>query len=295
MKTMKKLITLLAVVGMVLALAPAAMAATINWDGDVDDKWSTVTGGGDGFGNWDADPTTGGPHDLVMGGNGSTTVDTDTTSWDIAKLTLSTATDTINIGPGATLKTTSAFRNGTTIQTGGTVNMTGIKESNQGTTQISGGSYFVSQWRNAYIYAGTEEVLHITGSTASSIQVSTFLTSIYAGKDLPEISYTLDASGVTPLKVSVMGAAGNLDKLTINVDGMANYTGTDPIPLFIDINSAISNPGVITAGTIPVGWELTLGKTTTDNDTIFLTIPEPATMSLLAIGGLALLRRRRRA
>ena len=290
MKTMKKMMTLLAVAGLVLALAPAAQADAVWTGGGVAGSWADDD-------NWDvADITTAGGI-FTMTGSGNTTVDTDTSLWTaIGKVQGLASTDTVNVGAGGTLRTTGEYKHGgsTLIQTGGTVNLTNQKTGDMGQTLISGGSYFVQDWRNAYINSAGPQ-LQITGTNATSIQINRFLIQLYAGKDLPEISYTLDASGVTPLKVSVMGAAGNLDKLTINVDGMANYTGTDPIPLFIDINSAISNPGVITAGTIPVGWELTLGKTTTDNDTIFLTIPEPATMSLLAIGGLALLRRRRRA
>jgi hypothetical protein len=91
-----------------------------------------------------------------------------------------------------------------------------------------------------------------------------------------EISYTLDAGGVTPLKVSEMGIAGAIDKLTINVDGLENYAGTDPIPLFIDINSAINNPTVIVAGTIPDDSFLSFGKTlTNDDDTLFWNPPPP--------------------
>ena len=46
MKTMKKMMTLLAVVGMVLALAPAAQAADVTWvGGGADpDAWDTTSG-----------------------------------------------------------------------------------------------------------------------------------------------------------------------------------------------------------------------------------------------------------
>ena len=281
---MKKMMTLLAVavVGVVLALAPAAQA---------DATW---TGLGDGFswsdnGNWDvADITTAGGI-FTMTGSGNTTVDTDTSLWTAIGIVQGLAsTDTVNVGAGGTLETTGEYKHGgsTLIQTGGTVNLANVKSGNMGTTQISGGSYLSAQWRNAYVYAPNEEVLHITGTNATSIQVSTFLTTLYAGKELPEISYTLEAGGVTPLKVSEMGAAGQLDKLTINVDGLENYAGgSTPIPLFIDINSAINNPGVIVAGTITGGngGTLSTGTTTVANDTIFLNVtpPPPVTMIIL--------------
>jgi hypothetical protein len=286
MKTMKKMMTLLAVVGLVLALAPAAQANAV-WTGNGDGViWSDMVNWQDGLGGWgptgtDEDPTTG--VNLAMNGSGSTTVHTNTTLWGIADLTLSVATDTINIGPGATLKTTGKFRNGTTIQTGGTVNHGSLQDGNPGTTQISGGSYFAKDWRNNNISDPTV-LLHITGSAATSIQINNFLTTVYSGKDLPEISYTLDASGVTPLKVSEMGNVGQLDKLTINVDGIENYTGTDPIPLFIDINSAINNPGVIVAGTIPDDSFLSFGKTlTNDDDTLFWNPPPPPAGTVIII------------
>ena len=267
---MKKLITLMAVAGLVLALAPAARA---------DATW---TGGGDGINwsdndNWDVADITVAGGVFTMTGSGSTTVDADTSTWTaITEVKAFSSSDTLNVGALATYQVNNHKPYGSIfIQTGGTVNITGIKSGNQGTTQISGGSYFANQWRQAYVYAPTAEVLHITGSATTSIQINVFLTQLYAGKDLPEISFTLDASGVTPLQVSAMGAAGNLDKLTINVDGLENYPGPNaPIPLVIDINSAIGVFDRVVAGTITGGngGILTLGTTTTTDDTIFLTV-----------------------
>ena len=272
---MKKMRTVLAVAGLVLAMAPAARA---------DATW---TGGGDGINwsdndNWNVADITVAGGVFTMTGSGSTTVDADTSTWTaITEVKAFSSSDTLNVGALATYQVNNHKPYGSIfIQTGGTVNITGIKSGNQGTTQISGGSYFANQWRQAYVYAPTAEVLHITGSATTSIQINVFLTQLYAGKDLPEISFTLDASGVTPLQVSAMGTAGNLDKLTINVDGLENYTGPNtPIPLVIDINSAIGVFDRVVAGTIPGGngGILTLGTTTTTDDTIFLTMPYAVT------------------
>jgi hypothetical protein len=280
MKTMKKMMTLLAVAGLVLALAPAAHA---------DATW---TGLGDGFSwsdndNWDvADITTAGGT-FTLTGSGSTTVDVHTSSWTplIGKVQGLGSSDTVNVGAGGTLRTTGEYKHGasTLNQTGGTVNLTNQKSGDQGVTLISGGSYFAQDWRNAYINSAGPQ-LQITGTNASSIQVNNFLTQLYSGKDLPEISYTLDAGGVTPLKVSVMGAAGNVDKLTINVDGLGNYAGTDPIPLFIDINSAINNTNVIVAGTIPDDSFLSFGISDGEiNDTLFWNPPPPPAGTVIII------------
>ena len=272
---MKKMRTVLAVAGLVLAMAPAARA---------DATW---TGGGDGINwsdndNWNVADITVAGGVFTMTGSGSTTVDADTSTWTaITEVKAFSSSDTLNVGALATYQVNNHKPYGSIfIQTGGTVNITGIKSGNQGTTQISGGSYFANQWRQAYVYAPTAEVLHITGSATTSIQINVFLTQLYAGKDLPEISFTLDASGVTPLQVSAMGTAGNLDKLTINVDGLENYTGPNtPIPLVIDINSAIGVFDRVVAGTITGGngGILTLGTTTTTDDTIFLTMPYAVT------------------
>jgi autotransporter-associated beta strand protein len=84
---MKRLITLFAVAGLVLALAPAAQADA-TWDGGGDNiNWSDNGESiGDGWGNWSADPTTGG--DLTLPASSTSTVDTDTSSWGINTVTL---------------------------------------------------------------------------------------------------------------------------------------------------------------------------------------------------------------
>jgi autotransporter-associated beta strand protein len=63
MKTMKKMMTLLAVAGLVLALAPAAQAAAITWIGGVSANWNTTEA------NWTGGPSEGywvNGHDAVF-------------------------------------------------------------------------------------------------------------------------------------------------------------------------------------------------------------------------------------
>ena len=116
----KQMISLIAVAGLVLALAGSAQAATVTWTGEVDDKWSTVTGGTSGFGNWDADPTTGG-HQLNLNTDSTSILDFDTDTW---------AQSGVIVGENHTL----------VLATGGVLTSTGYSSQWSGTVKFEGGT-----------------------------------------------------------------------------------------------------------------------------------------------------------
>ena len=210
---MKNLITLLAVAGLVLAFAPTAQAAA-TWDGGGDGiNWSdNLVGSGDGWGNWDSDPTAGG--DLTLLAATTSTVDTDTSGWAIGEVLVSGGT--LNVVDGGTL-VASRLRpsGGNVIQTGGVVDISDrIHSLNPGTVTISGGSWDVNRW--TYVYGGT---LHIIGTNSTLVKHSS-----YGDVATPSVTqwFTLEAGGVTK-HTAGSASIGPTTTTTIQVDGIPAY------------------------------------------------------------------------
>ena len=236
---MKKFITLMAVAGLVLALAPAAQAAA-TWNGSVDDKWSNM-------GNWDSDPTAGG--DLTLLVATTSTVDTDTSGWAIGEVLVSGGT--LNVVDGGTL-VASRLRpsGGNVIQTGGVVDISDrIHSLNPGTVTISGGSWDVNRW--TYVYGGT---LHIIGTNSTLVKHSS-----YGDLATPSVTqwFTLEAGGVTK-HTAGSAAVSTTGSTTIQVDGIPAYlagsgSGGDVLPLIEFSNTDPDWPAHAVVDDDPVG------------------------------------------
>ena len=313
MQTMKKMMTVIAVVGLVLALAPAAQAATVTWTGAVDNNWSTVTGGTSGYGNWDGDPT---PANTILvlstdSGDSTSILDFDTDdTWALGATT---------VGLGHTL----------VLATGAVLTSTDYGTSWAGTVKFEGGT-LGSPWaqhagpylKNASsvleFHAGTFEdgnetgdptyiyfvngLIHVVGKTAGSNFNPAYFRK--ANLDNASFQFTLvDGEGVDKIALSSTGNAFRDDHdgtgpVTLTVDGIQDYldgggTQSEWVLMTSAMTAANSALDLTLVQTGPVDGGL--GTVTATYNEVKLTIvPEPATMSLLALGGLGVLLKRRR-
>jgi len=241
-----------------------------------------------------------------------------------------TTTSTVNIdaqvapwiGTGRTVTmSASSILN---IPTGGklgNVDGTQIYNPAGGVINVTGSGYFGMDLRphptlgnvcgTVNVYSGTYEAARITyvksatvniyGSTPTKVYVNDFFS--WMDKSAPTLGFTLDAGGVTTFKFDTHGNDSHPDArdpapVTINVSGIAAYlAGTgkvgDVIPLVRDLNSDLFHPHAW-PDLVSVDGDLGLLHRTANGVTLEIITPEPATMALLGLGGIALLIRRKR-
>ena len=225
MKTMKKMITLLAVVGMVLALAPAAQAATITWTGlGGDDKWSTTN-------NWSQDPTTGGPHVLELTIADTSTLDTDTGAWaNVPTSVKVTGNHTFILATGGILTSGAAISQ-----------WTGTVEFRGGTL---GNPFFVSgspRLQNPGILEFHAGIFQAVRSSGEDIYISHFTGGIHvigktAGADFSPAYFRFTNLDNASFQFTMVSGEG-VDKIALSSTSQAfrtDYTGTGPVALTVD-------------------------------------------------------------
>ena len=238
-KFTKMLTVLLAVSALAVSATPAMGQVTVNWDGGgVTDNWSdNGKTDGDGWGNWDGNPATADTLQFPVTEWGNSTVDLDTSAWNIGTLALR-GNGTLKIPSGKTLKVNSSFNMGsrglwrtrrignpTVRVTGGSL-ITRQVAWRRGLFEFSGGS-----WTGGRCYAGPE--IHVIGSGASSLSPSKFHCE---PKD--RVWFTLDDKGVTPI-TPTSGDPFNAPQhkgAGLKVDGIQSYIDAgklagDVIPL----------------------------------------------------------------
>jgi T5SS/PEP-CTERM-associated repeat protein len=250
---MKKLITLFAIAGMVLALAPAALAAIV-LDGSTKTSPYVTSG--------------------ALAADGVSTMD-DGSLWthndDLLKFGNRT-TASITISGGAVLNVTAASVGDTYA----------LQFGNQ-----SGGV--------------VQAVVTGAGSKAKT------LTAIQIGRNDSGTTLTIDLGGLVMAEgVMLARSDGSNNFIRMGLGGILAIEGTGKTTtaqfwstggdasnvMQYDTGSGWAN---ITGATSGVDYNIADGSGDLAGYSVLTMIPEPATMSLLAIGGLALLRRRKRA
>ena len=285
MKAMKKMMTVLAVAGLVLALAPAAQAATITWTGGGgNDLWSNVA-------NWDVDPTTGGPHVLQLTIADTSILDTDTSAWTTGPLSvLIGGNHTVILATGGILTTENVISQwiGTLKFEGGTLGnpfyvsgsprlqTTGIIEFHAGIFQearISGEDIYISHFTGG---------IHVIGKTAGADFNPQYFR--YGNTDTASFQFTMvDGEGVDKIALSAPSLAfrqstGTAPKFALTVDGIQDYLdggGTQSEWVLMTSAQATSDPTddltLVQAGSVDGG----LGTVTTTYNEVLLTLNIP--------------------
>jgi hypothetical protein len=280
-KTMKKMMTFLAVVGLVLALAPAAQAATVNWTGlGGDDKWTTAA-------NWDGDATAAGV-DLVLTVAGTSVLDVATSSpgdWanqpNTAKVT----------GSGHVL----------VLATGGVLTATGLYTgaSSGGTIRFDGGQFGnIQTWLTPRLY-GTGNIefyggpfsnvdnqlykpalIHVVGRTLGSSFNPTKLNNPKQGSC--KFQFTLEAGeGVETLALSSadpFAAVQGSGDFELVVDGIQDYLDGGGAQMEWDLITGAADDDMLlfASGEVDGLVDGGLGYVTASTTKVPLTINRPA-------------------
>jgi hypothetical protein len=295
---MKHSISIVAVAALMLAAPALAADLPANFTGGTSTDWNIAT-------NWD----TGVVPTIAYNEGGQITVQANAvillgaTTPDIGGvLSVQSGNELIinaDFGHAPTETNRDVQLQGTITQNAGDVYFSDdTRPSGGGTYNMNGGT-FVNRdyWR--FDSAGT---INITGG---EFTIGGYLQMKNGGSDPATLKVVGDAADLISLGSLTSFSAATLDIVfkdggitTIDVTGGADLPGT--LNVSVDSGSFVGDYTIISAGSLsgtigtenlPAGWSVA----TVGNDLIVTAIPEPATMSLFALGGLAMLRRRRRA
>ena len=238
---MKKLITLFAIAGMVLALAPTAQA--ISWDGGGGDGlWSTAA-------NWSPDTTIAGYAGDLTGG--TITHSSETTAVGIIKV-----------------RSTSQL-----IVSGGSLTATGITlDKNAGNLlEVSGGTLIVTGLLGASVGDDSPFTVRQTGSVGSmSMGTLGIRTAANATLDL-----VMDASGISALTLDNANTTKNFGNLTIDTSA---YTGPGGAITIMNIGDGTGTQAAFASVLVDgLGTGFTIAYDGGDGNDVVLTLPGGST------------------
>ena len=297
---MLKITKMLAVVVAVSAFAISATTAMGNavWTGlGVGDSWSDMANWQDAGGNWgptgtDEDPRTGVNCTLSTG---SSLVDfdiTDTNLWATKPVRVDISNHTMTLVAGGTFQNTNyftGFSNSTFVMTGGTlVPGSYLRMDGNGKLELSGGSWTTGSYLHK---PGWVQVIG-SGFTYANHRFSNFYHSMH-------LQFTLvDNTGIATLRPTWMSWSGGIPAtpIPIMVDGIQDYIddgGAKGVTFDLVILTDGADPDMLGFSGGEVDGGLGIVTVTEDGATLYI-VPEPATMALLAFGGLGVLLRRKR-
>jgi|APSaa5957512622_1039677.scaffolds.fasta_scaffold40421_2 hypothetical protein len=235
---MKKLITLFAIAGMVLALAPTAQA--ISWDGGGGDGlWSTAA-------NWSPDTTIAGYAGDLTGG--TITHSSETTAVGIIKV-----------------RSTSQL-----IVSGGSLTATGITlDKNAGNLlEASGGTVIVTGLLGRNDGDNSAFMVRQTGSVGSISMGTLGIGNVNSTLDL-----VMDASGISALTLATANTTANFGNLTIDTSAYEGSGGAITI-MNIGTGTQAAFGSVLVDG---LGTGFTIAYDGGDGNDVVLTLPGGST------------------
>ena len=295
---MKYGISIVAVAALMLAAPPFG---DTNWIGDGSDTglWNTAT-------NWDIGLPNGGEDTFIQNGNSVT----------LSGIAGAADKVFVNNRSSLTISTNLNMGNDILVDSGGQVTLT-AGTTDLGNNKIKIGDDDDTGSPSFFMDGGTftmEDKLEIYGTGLFQYKAGSFTVTdnieitgtfkvvgydaagllsfegMEAGNTSGTFEFVPNASGeITPVTMS----AASLSK-TLVVD-LANVTAATELLLF-DASVTQATFNSVTVNNMAAGLSYTLAYDGgSGTDVVLSVVPEPATMSLLAIGGLAIIRRRKRA
>ena len=216
---------------------------------------------------------------------------------------------TVNASQDTGFLTVGSFGDGT-----GTFNITGgtynagsgasasaisaiVGESGAGTVNLSGGSFNATANVHFGANDGAAGVFNVIGSDATADFGGDLLIGLNGdGVDttaLGTLSFTADADGVSTVNVAGEVNLSSADGDFLIVD-LTSYTGPYADILLVD-GSSVSGEftGLVQGSVVPTGGTDVYTIDYTGGDVYLRAVPEPASLGLIGLAGLALVRRRR--